>query len=451
MKRQRVIIMGAAGRDFHNFNVVYRYNPDFEVIAFTAAQIPMIGGRLYPPELSGPLYPRGIPIRPEEELEGLLDEFRVDQTVFSYSDVSHEYVMHRASQSLARGSDFVLLGPEKTMIDSSLPVISVCAVRTGAGKSGITRYIASVLKGMGRRPVAIRHPMPYRDLVRSRLQRFGIMSDVRACGCTVEEREEYEPLVNAGVVVFSGVDYEAVAREAEQEADVLLWDGGNNDLPFLRPDLEVVVLDPLRAGHELSFHPGEANLRRAHIAVINKVDSAGREAVREVEENVRRINPRARIIHTASPVHVDHPERIRGKRVLVVEDGPTLTHGGMPYGAGVIAAREAGAAELVDPRPFAKGTIGDAFRNYSHIGNLLPAMGYSELQIRELKETIESAPCDLVLVATPVDLKGILELTKETVRVTYAIEETEGMKLKEAVEEFIGKFHRKGAKIARKI
>jgi len=437
MKRQRVIIMGAAGRDFHNFNMVYRDDPDFEVVAFTAAQIPMIGGRLYPPELSGRLYPGGIPIRPEEELPGLIKKFRVDQVVFSYSDVSHEYVMHRASLCIALGVDFVLLGPEKTMLDSSRPVISICAVRTGAGKSGVTRYIAGVLKGIGKRPVAIRHPMPYADLVKSRVQRFGSMEDARACDCTIEELEEFEPLIHAGVVVFSGVDYEAVVRKAEEEADVLLWDGGNNDLPFIRPDLEVVVLDPHRAGHELSFHPGEANVRRADIAVINKVDTAAKEAVRQVEDNVRKLNPRARIIHTASRVRVEGPERIRGRRVLVVEDGPTLTHGGMPYGAGVIAARDAGAAELVDPRPYAKGSIRETFKEYPHIGNLLPAMGYSDQQIRELKETIESVPCDLVLVATPVDLKAVLELRKETVRVSYSIEETEGMMLKKAVEEFI--------------
>jgi predicted GTPase len=437
MKRQRVIIMGAAGRDFHNFNMVYRGDPDFEVVAFTAAQIPLIGERLYPPGLSGPLYPQGIPIRPEEELADLIGKFRVDQVAFSYSDVSHEYVMHKASLCMALGCDFILLGPEKTMIESSRPVVSVCAVRTGAGKSGITRYIAGVLRGMGMRPVAIRHPMPYADLLKSRVQRYGSMSEVRACGCTIEEREEYEPLVGAGVVVYAGVDYEAIVEQAEKEADILLWDGGNNDLPFLRPDLEVVVFDPLRPGHELSFHPGEANLRRADIAVINKVNSAGRDAVAKVEENIRTINRSARIIHTASRVRVDNPGGIRGRRVLVVEDGPTLTHGGMAYGAGVIAARDSGAAELVDPRPFAKGSIKETFRQYPHIGNLLPAMGYSDWQMGELKETIESTPCDLVLIATPVDLKAVLDLVKETVRVTYEIEEMEGAPLRNAIEEFM--------------
>jgi predicted GTPase len=437
MKRQRVIIMGAAGRDFHNFNMVYRGDPDFEVVAFTVTQIPMIGERLYPPELAGPLYPRGIPIRPEEELPALITRFRVEQVAFSYSDVSHEYVMHKASLCMALGADFILLGPGKTMIESSRRVISVCAVRTGAGKSGVTRYIAGVLTGKGMRPVAIRHPMPYSDLLKSRVQRYGSMSDVRACGCTIEEREEYEPLVGAGVVVYAGVDYKAIVEQAEKEADVLLWDGGNNDLPFIRPDLEVVVLDPLRAGHELSYHPGEANLRRADLAVINKVNTAGREAIAKVEENIRKLNTKARIIHTASRVRVDAPDRIRGRRVLVVEDGPTLTHGGMAYGAGVIAARDFGAAELIDPRPYARGSIGETFQEYPHIGRLLPAMGYSDLQMRELKETIESTPCELVLIATPVDLQGLLELKKEAVRVTYEIEERSGAPLKTAIEEFI--------------
>ena len=365
MKRQRVIIMGAAGRDFHNFNMVYRGDPDFEVVAFTVAQIPMIGERTYPPELAGPLYPRGIPIRPEDELPALIGRFRADQVVFSYSDVSHEDVMHKASLCMALGADFILLGPGKTMIESSRRVISVCAVRTGAGKSGVTRYIAGVLTGMGMRPVAIRHPMPYSDLLKSRVQRYGSMSDVRACGCTIEEREEYEPLAGAGVVVYAGVDYTAIVEQAEKEADVLLWDGGNNDLPFIRPDLEVVVLDPLRAGHELSYHPGEANLRRADLAVVNKVNTAGKDAIAKVEENIRKVNRSARIIHTASRVRVDGPDRIRGRRVLVVEDGPTLTHGGMAYGAGVIAARDFGAAELVDPRPYARGSIRETFKGIS--------------------------------------------------------------------------------------
>lgn len=438
MKRQRLIIMGAAGRDFHNFNMVYRDNADFEVVAFTATQIPMIGGRIYPPELAGSLYPDGIPIRPEEELATLIKDFQVDQVVFSYSDVSHEYVMHKASLCLALDADFILLGPGRTMLDSSRPVISVCSVRTGAGKSGVTRYIASVLKGLGKRPVVLRHPMPYHDLLKGRLQRFGSMADARACDCTIEELEEFEPLINAGIVVYEGVDYGEVVRKAEEEADILLWDGGNNDLPFLRPNLELVVLDPHRAGHELSFHPGEANLRRADIAIINKVDTASEEAVRQVEENVRKLNPRAKIIHTASPVSLADAERIRGKRVLVVEDGPTLTHGGMAYGAGVIAAQKAGVAEFTDPRPYARGSLRETFREYPHIGKLLPAMGYSEEQMKELKETIEATPCDAVVVGTPMDLPTLLSLRKPAVRVTYKIEETEGKMLKRAIEDFIG-------------
>lgn len=436
--RQRVIIMGAAGRDFHNFNMVYRDAADFEVVAFTATQIPNIDERLYPPELAGSLYPDGIPIRPEEELVTLINDHRADQVVFSYSDVSHEYVMHKASLCLALGADFLLLGPEKTMLKSSCPVISVCSVRTGAGKSGVTRYLAGILKGLGRRTVVLRHPMPYLDLKKGRLQRFGSMADAQACNCTIEELEEFEPLINAGIVVYAGVDYAAVLEKAEEEADILLWDGGNNDLPFLRPDLEIVVLDPHRAGHELFFHPGEANLRRADIAVINKVDTAEAEAVRKVEENIRKVNPKAGIVHTASPIRLEDAESIRGKCVLVVEDGPTLTHGGMSYGAGVIASRKAGVAEFADPRPYAQGSLRNTFREHPHIENLLPAMGYSDEQIGELKETIEATPCDAVVLATPADLQRLLDLKKQTVRVTYSIEETEGEMLKHTLEEFIG-------------
>jgi len=438
-EKQRVLIMGAAGRDFHNFNMVYRDRQDYEVIAFTAAQIPSIGGRVYPPELAGPLYPEGIPIRPEEELADLVREQRVGQVVFAYSDVSHEYVMHKASQCLALGADFILLGPGRTMLTSSRPVISVCAVRTGAGKSGVTRYLAGILKGLGKRPVVLRHPMPYLDLKKGRLQRFASMADARACDCTIEELEEFEPLVNAGIVVYEGVDYAEVVREAEAEADILLWDGGNNDLPFLRPDLEIVVLDPHRAGHELTYYPGEANLKRAEIAVINKVDTAAPEAVQRVEGSIRRANPRARIIPTASPITLDDPERIRGKRVLVVEDGPTLTHGGMSYGAGVLAARKAGVAEFADPRPYARGSLRDTFRDYPHLGKVLPAMGYSERQMAELKETIEATPCDAVVIGTPADLARLLALRKPAVRAAYAIEESGEKLLKRALEEFVSR------------
>ncbi len=438
-EKQRVLIMGAAGRDFHNFNMVYRDRTDYEVIAFTAAQIPSIGGRLYPPELAGPLYPEGIPIRPEEELADLVREQRVGQVVFAYSDVSHAYVMHKASQCLALGADFILLGPGRTMLTSSRPVISVCAVRTGAGKSGVTRYLAVILKGLGKSPVVLRHPMPYLDLKKGRLQRFASMADARACDCTIEELEEFEPLVNAGIVVYEGVDYAEVVRTAEEEADILLWDGGNNDLPFLRPDLEIVVLDPHRAGHELSYYPGEANLKRAEIAVINKVDTAAPEAVLKVEESIRIANPRAKIVHTASPITLDNPERLRGKRVLVVEDGPTLTHGGMSYGAGVLAAREAGVAEFADPRPYARGSLRDTFRDFPHLGKVLPAMGYSERQMVELKETIEATPCDAVVIGTPADLARLLALRKPSVRAAYAIEEPGEKLLKQALEEFISR------------
>jgi predicted GTPase len=438
--RQKVAIMGAAGRDFHNFNMVYRNSPEHEVIAFTAAQIPFIEKRIYPPELAGPLYPQGIPIFPEEKLEELITAHSVGQVVFAYSDVSHEYVMHRASLCLARGAGFVLLGPDSTMLRSARPLISVCAVRTGCGKSGVTRYILRILRDRGRRPVAIRHPMPYCDLLGERAQRFGSLEDLRTSSCTIEEREEFEPLVEAGVPVYVGVDYEEVLRRAEEEAEILVWDGGNNDLPFIRPDLELVVLDPHRPGHELAYHPGEANLRRAGVAIVNKVDTADRKSIEQAERNIRSVNPRAVIVRTASRIIAQAPERIRGRRVLVVEDGPTLTHGGMRYGAGVLAARKWGASEIVDPRPFAVGSIREVFSRYPHLRNLLPAMGYAAEQMGELKETIETVPCDLVLVATPVDLMGLLELRREAVRITYEIEEAgKGPGLKACIEGFLDK------------
>jgi predicted GTPase len=436
MKRQRVIIMGAAGRDFHNFNTVFRDDPRFDVVAFTAAQIPMIEDRLYPPELAGPLYPEGISVYPEDELRFLIRRFRADQVVFSYSDVPHEYVMHRASLCLAEGADFVLLGPEKTMLESRRPVISVCAARTGSGKSGVTKHLAAVIKENGLSPVVIRHPMPYADIIGGRSRRLESMEDLEACGCTIEEREEYEPLVRTGIVVFSGVDYGEILKRAEEEADIILWDGGNNDLPFIRPDLEVVVFDPHRAGHELTYHPGETNLLRADIAVINKVDTAQKEDIARVEENIRSKNLSAKIIHTASPVTVDNPDSIKGKKVLVVEDGPTLTHGGMAYGAGVIAAGKFGAAGLVDPRPYAKGSIAATFSEYPWLGNLLPAVGYSAEQMRELRETIEATPCDMVLIATPVDLSGVLGLKKKTVSVRYEVDDMEG-KLSREIRAFL--------------
>ena len=441
MKRERIIIMGAAGRDFHNFNMAYRDNPHFEVRAFTAAQIPFIEERVYPPELAGPLYPEGIPIYPEEKLAALITGDEIDQVVFAYSDVSHTYVMHKASLCLSLGADFTLLGPAKTMLKAAKPVISVCAVRTGCGKSGISRYIIKVLKSKGMEPVAIRHPMPYCEIGKSRVERFSRMEDLDRLSCTIEEREEFEPLINSGTVVYAGVDYGEILRQAEQEANIIVWDGGNNDMPFIRPDIEAVVLDPHRAGHELLYHPGETNLRRAHIAIINKVNTATKEKIKRVEENIRWLNPEAEIVHTASRITIDPPSGVKGKKVLVVEDGPTLTHGGMSYGAGLLAAQTFGAAEIVDPRPYAKGSIREIFEKYGHIKNLLPAMGYAQEQMKELKDTIESVPCDIVLIATPVDLGALLQLNKHAVRVRYEIEETEGMALKGYIEGFVDSTH----------
>ncbi len=422
MARERVIIMGAAGRDFHNFNVFFRENPRYEVVAFTATQIPNIEGRRYPPELAGDLYPEGIPIYPEDDLERLIRELRVDTVVFAYSDVSHEYVMHRASRALAAGADFLLLGPNHTMLRSSKPVIAVCATRTGSGKSQTTRYVSDVVRGLGKRVAVVRHPMPYGDLVDQAAQRFATYEDLDRYRCTIEEREEYEPHLDRGNIVFAGVDYARILEMAEAEADVILWDGGNNDLPFYTPDLHIVVTDPLRAGHELRYHPGEANLRRADVVVINKVDTASADAVRQVRENVRAVNPEAIIVEAASPIFVEDPNAIRGKRVLVIEDGPTLTHGEMAFGAGVVAAQKFGAAELVDPRPYAVGSIRETFARYPHIGPLLPAMGYGAAQIAELEATINATPCDLVLVATPIDIRRVARIEHPTDRVRYELQ-----------------------------
>jgi predicted GTPase len=444
MKRQKILIMGAAGRDFHNFNMVYRNAPDYEVKAFTAAQIPFIEERIYPAGLAGPLYPDGIPIYPEEKMGALISKYNIEQVVFAYSDVSHEYVMHKASFCLSLGSDFTLLGPGKTTLESRRPVISVCAVRTGCGKSGITRYILKVLINKGLVPVAIRHPMPYCELSRGSYQRFRDMQDLDAGSCTIEEREEFEPLIETGVVIYSGVDYERLTKSAEEEADILVWDGGNNDLPFIKSDIEIVVLDPHRPGHELLYYPGEVNLRRADIAIINKVNTVEKERITVVEENIRSVNPHAIIIHTASRIIPDGPpDVIKGKTVLVIEDGPTLTHGGMQYGAGFLAAVQFGASEIVDPRPYVKGSIKDTFEKYPHIGKFLPAMGYAESQMRELKEIIEEIPCDLVLVATPVDLVRLLDLRKKSVRIRYEIEEVDGPELKGYIEGFVdSNFHK---------
>jgi predicted GTPase len=420
---QRVLIMGAAGRDFHNFNVFFRNNPRYQVVAFTATQIPDIEGRLYPAELAGELYPQGIPIRAEAELDRLIHELAVDQVIFAYSDVSHETVMHKASQVLAAGADYRLMGPKHTLLGSSKPVVAICAVRTGCGKSQTTRRVCEILRGEGKRVVAVRHPMPYGDLATQALQRFASYEDLERHHCTIEEREEYEPHIDRGVIVYAGVDYEAILRQAEQEADVIVWDGGNNDLPFFRPDLHIVVADPHRPGHELSYHPGEANLRMADVVVINKIDTADLDGVSAVRDSIRRVNPDALVVEAASPIFVDDPAAIRGKDVLVVEDGPTLTHGEMAYGAGVVAARRFGAARIVDPRPYAVGSIAETYAKYPGTGPVLPAMGYGGQQQADLQATIDATPCDLVIVATPIDLSRVVEIAKPVQRVRYELQE----------------------------
>ncbi len=436
MAKRKVLILGAAGRDFHNFNTYFRDNEDYEVVGFTATQIPDIEGRKYPPELAGKLYPDGIPIYAEDDMEKIIEEKKVDVVVFAYSDVSHEYVMHRASRAMAKGADFWLMGIHNTMIKSEKPVISICAARTGSGKSQTTRRVAEILKELGKKTVVIRHPMPYGDLTKQMVQRFETLDDLDKYNCTIEEREEYEPHIQRGNVVYAGVDYEKIIREAEKEADVILWDGGNNDLPFYKPDLHIVVVDPHRPFHEITYHPGEANVRLADVIVINKIDTAYPEDVETVRENVRSANPRAKIVEAASPISVDEPEKIFGKRVLVVEDGPTLTHGEMSYGAGVVAAEKYGAVELIDPREYAVGSIKEVYAKYSHIGTLLPAMGYSEKQLKELEETINSTPADLVVVATPINLGRILTLNKPFVRVYYELQEIGKPTLKDIIEEF---------------
>ncbi|MEW6364375.1 MAG: cyclic 2,3-diphosphoglycerate synthase [Acidobacteriota bacterium] len=422
-KKIRVLILGAAGRDFHNFNLCFRDNPTYDVVAFTATQIPDIEDRKYPATLAGKLYPKGIPILAEEDMVDLILKHRIDQVIFAYSDVMHEHVMHKASVAMASGADFRLIGPRATMLESSAPVISICAVRTGCGKSQTTRRIAEILRAMGKRVVAIRHPMPYGDLVKQRVQRFASLKDMDKHECTIEEREEYEPHIDRGCVVYAGVDYEAILREAEKEADVILWDGGNNDTSFYKPDLEIVVVDPHRPGHELKYHPGETNFRRAQVIVINKIDSADSANVETVRQNIRAVNPRATVVDAASPLAVDSPEKIKGKRVLVIEDGPTLTHGEMQYGAGVVAARKFGAAELVDPRPYTVGTITETFKKYPKIGTLLPAMGYGEEQVKDLQKTINKTPCDVVLIATPIDLRRLVKVKKPALRVSYDLQE----------------------------
>jgi predicted GTPase len=423
MSRTRILIMGAAGRDFHNFNVFFRDRESYEVVAFTATQIPNIEDRLYPPQLAGSLYPQGIPIHPEEELEELVVSKDIDQVIFAYSDVPHEYVMDKGSRVLAAGADYCLLGARRTMLTSKKPVVAVCAVRTGSGKSQTTRRVSDILQEMGKKVVAVRHPMPYGDLVAQTCQRFADLGDLDRYNCTIEEREEYEPHINRGVVVYAGVDYERILREAEQEAEVILWDGGNNDLPFFTPDLHLVVADPHRAGHELRYHPGEANLLLADVVVINKVDTADLANISAVRANVMRVNPDAVIVEAASPITVQDPRAIRDKRVLVVEDGPTLTHGGMAYGAGVVAAHRFGAAEIIDPRPYAVRSILETFEKYPTTGPLLPAMGYGEEQTKDLEETIANTPADLVLIATPIDLRRVVEIKQPSQRVGYELQE----------------------------
>jgi predicted GTPase len=419
----RIIIMGAAGRDFHNFNTVFREDASSEIVAFTATQIPDIDDRRYPPELAGPRYPEGVPIHAEEDLPKLIRDLKADQVVFAYSDVSHETVMHKASLVLACGADFRLIGPASSSIKSRVPLVSVCAVRTGCGKSQTTRRVLRILRAKGRRPVAIRHPMPYGNLVAQKVQRFATLEDLDKHDCTIEEREEYEPHIAEGGVIYAGVDYGAILAEAEKEADVIVWDGGNNDLPFYVSDLEIVVVDPHRPGHERTYHPGEANLRRADVAVINKVGSAAPEGIAAVLRSIHELNPKATVVEAASPLFVDEPEKIRGQRVLAIEDGPTLTHGEMKYGAGVLAAQRHGAAEIVDPRPYAVGRLKETFEKYPEIGTLLPAMGYGEEQMKDLGETIARTPADVVLVATPIDLRRIVKIDKPALRVQYELQE----------------------------
>ncbi len=433
---KKVIIMGAAGRDFHNFNVHFRDNAAFRIVAFTATQIPDIEGRKYPAALAGKLYPQGIPIYAEEELSGLIRKLKVDDVHFAYSDVSHEYVMNKASQVMAAGANFVLLGPDDTMIRSRKPVVSVCAVRTGSGKSQTSRKAALLLKEKGRRVAVIRHPMPYGDLVKQRVQRFATYADLDTHDCTIEEREEYEPHIDKGIVVYAGVDYGAILKQAEKEADVILWDGGNNDFPFYRSDLEIVVVDPHRAGHELRYYPGATNFRRARVIVINKMDTAKKDQLSIVLGNIKMVNPKATVIRANSTLKVENGREIAGRRVLVIEDGPTLTHGGMTFGAGVVAAQKYGAAEIIDPRPFAVGSIKKTFQKYSHLDRVLPAMGYGEKQVRELAATIDKADCDLVVSGTPIDLNRVFTTSKTLLRVRYELQEIGSPALKDVLKGF---------------
>ncbi|RCK78452.1 MAG: hypothetical protein OZSIB_1372 [Candidatus Ozemobacter sibiricus] len=436
MSAIKTIIMGAAGRDFHNFNMVYRDNPQYDVVAFTATQIPDIEGRCYPARLAGKQYPKGIPIHAESELLDLIKKFKVDEVVFSYSDVPHEYVMHHASRVLAAGASFKMLGYHPTAIKAKVPVVSVCAVRTGSGKSQTTRRVVRLLKGMGLKVVSIRHPMPYGDLEKQICQRFADYGDLDKHNCTIEEREEYEPHIDMGAVIYAGVDYQVIVAEAEREADVIVWDGGNNDLPFLQSDLKIVVADPHRPNHECTYHPGEANVYAADVIVINKIDSCYPDDLHTVRENIMRMNPHARLVEAASPIFVEGGDKIRGKRVVVVEDGPTLTHGEMTYGAGVVAAQRYGAAEIVDPKPCFVGTMVETLQKYPNIGDIIPAMGYGKKQMADLEKTINAVSCDLVVSATPIDLTRVIKIKKPHLRVRYELQEIGEPGLDSILKEF---------------
>ncbi|MDD3095584.1 MAG: cyclic 2,3-diphosphoglycerate synthase [Candidatus Neomarinimicrobiota bacterium] len=443
MERTKVIIMGAAGRDFHNFNTFFRGNPAYEVLAFTATQIPDIDGRKYPAELAGELYPEGIMIYDESQLPELIRRYDADQVVFSYSDVPHEVVMHKAALANACGADFLLMGGKRTMLKSSKPVIAINAVRTGCGKSQTTRRVVNILREMGLRVVSVRHPMPYGNLAEQAVQRFASLADLKKHKCTIEEMEEYEPHIAMGSVIYSGVDYEAILREAEKEADIILWDGGNNDTSFFKADLIITVADPHRPGHETNYYPGETNLRMADIVIINKIDTADNADIESVRENIRKVNPKAHIVDAASPIFVEDPESIRGKRVLVIEDGPTLTHGEMEYGAGTVAAVKFGAKELVDPRPYTVGTISKTFEKYPDIGILLPAMGYGEQQMKDLEKTVAKTDCDAVVIGTPIDLRRVIRLDKPSVRVSYELQEIGKPDLKMLLEILLPKIGKK--------
>lgn len=438
--KRKVIIMGAAGRDFHNFNVYYRENENYEIVAFTATQIPDIAGRKYPPELSGKLYPNGIPIYPEDDLIKLIKENNIDEVVFAYSDLPYPYVMGKSAMVNAAGADFILLGPKSTMVKSTKPVIAVCAVRTGCGKSQVSRQIFEILGKKGLKVASIRHPMPYdKDLTTQICQRFASYEDLDKYNCTIEEREEYEPYIDMGGVIFAGVDYEKILREAEKEADVIIWDGGNNDFSFYEPDLLIAIADPHRAGHEVAYYPGEMNVRAADIVIINKVNTADKADIETVRKNVKKINPSAQIIDGISSVTVDDGDRIAGKRVLVIEDGPTVTHGSMKYGAGTVAAKDNNAGEIIDPRSFAVGSITETFNKYNHLTNVLPAMGYGDKQTKELEETINNTDCDIVVSGTPIDLNRILKASKPIVRVRYGVGEKTAKELEKIVDDFTKK------------